>query len=60
MTMAMTRATIEVVMALYWLGFIAWNLWLWKSNPEEQSEAEPASAVDIDKDLGDPHAKHSQ
>jgi hypothetical protein len=49
---------IEIVLGLFWVGFIGLNLWLWRSYPLEQApmptESGAANAIDVNQ--GDRHA----
>ena len=38
----MNEQFIEIVLTLFWAGFVALNLWLWKSAALEQTTVEPA------------------
>ena len=41
----MNEQFIEIVLALFWAGFVGLNLWLWKSAALEQTTVEPAAAA---------------
>ena len=35
----MSARVIEILLLLYWVGFVIWNLWLWKGRHVDCDEA---------------------
>ena len=56
----MSARVIEILLLLYWVGFVIWNLWLWKGRHVDCDEAMMDSSVDTDDHPGENHAKHPQ
>lgn len=47
---------IEIVLMLFWTGFIGLNLWLWKARPLEQAAIALSVNHEDEVKQGEPHA----
>ena len=52
----MNEHVIEIVLMLFWTGFVGLNLWLWKTPALEQMAVEHAGTNDKEINQGEHHA----
>jgi hypothetical protein len=50
------NALIELVLVLFWSGFLGLNLWLWKADVLEHTTTDPRRHDETDMKQGEPHA----
>ncbi len=54
----MNEQLIELVLALFWAGFVGMNLWLWKSHPLDQAPAEQTDIRNAEVNEGEHRATY--
>ncbi len=54
----MNEQVIEIVLALFWTGFVGLNLWLWRSTPLEQATSAPDGIRPAEGSQGEHHATY--
>ena len=54
----MNEQIIEIVLMLFWAGFVGLNLWLWKASALEQTTVESTDINDKEVNPGERHATY--
>ncbi len=54
----MNEQLIEIVLVLFWAGFVGMNLWLWKSTPLDQSASAQKDISHTEVNEGERHATY--